>query len=72
VVWAVAAHTGTFYGQAMTAGDITSWPAVAPGSWAPADQPPRQCSARVNVAVSAAGSLLVTDSANNRLRAIAP
>ena len=72
VVWAIAARTGTFYGRAMTAGDI--YVVAGGGTRILGDGGPatRAKFAPVNVAVSAAGSLLVTDNADNRIRAIAP
>jgi hypothetical protein len=70
VVWVVAVTAGTFYGQAMTAGDIY---AVAGGGATLGDGGPA-ASALLSfpfaVAVSSTGSLLVTDGADNRLRAI--
>ncbi len=72
VVWAIAARTGTFYGRAMTSGDI--YVVAGGGTRILGDGGPatRAKFAPVNVAVSAAGSLLVTDNADNRIRAIAP
>ena len=72
VVWAIAAHTGTFYGRAMTAGDI--YVVAGGGTRILGDRgPATRVNVRpVNVAVSAAGSLLVTDDADSRIRAIAP
>jgi hypothetical protein len=72
VVWVVAVTAGTFYGQAMTAGDIY---AVAGGGGTLGDGGPAtsaQLSSPLAVAVSPAGSLLVTDGYDNRLRAISP
>ena len=72
VVWVVAVTDGTFYGQAMTAGDIY---VVAGGGTTLGDGGPAT-SALFNsplaVAVTPAGSLLVTDGYDNRLRAISP
>ncbi len=71
-VWVVAVTDGTFYGQAMTAGDIYR---VAGGGATLGDGGPAAralLSAPSAVAVSPAGSLLVTDGADNRLRAISP
>ena len=72
VVWVVAVRTGTFYGQAMTAGDIYI---VAGGGTSLGDGGPAASallSSPSAVAVSHAGSLLVTDGGDNRLRAISP
>lgn len=72
VVWAIAARTGTFYGRAMTAGDIyvvAGGGTRILGDGGPATQVKFD---PVNVAVSAAGGLLVTDNADGRIRAIAP
>jgi trimeric autotransporter adhesin len=73
VIRVVAASTGTFYGQAMTAGDIYTvagdgtygysgdgGPATAAEFASPAD-----------VAVDAAGNLVIPDSGNNRVRVVA-
>jgi len=72
VVWVLAVTTGTFYGQAMTAGDVY---AVAGGGTTLGDGGPA-ASAQLNypyaVAVTPAGSVLVTDGADNRLRTISP
>ena len=68
----VAASTGTFYGQAMTAGDIYTvagngamglsgdgGPAVAAALASP-----------VSIAVDGGGNLLIADAANNRVREV--
>ncbi|HEY1916306.1 MAG TPA: hypothetical protein VGH27_12100 [Streptosporangiaceae bacterium] len=70
----VAERTGTFYGQAMTAGDIykiagINLPAGFGGDGGPAtsallDQP-------LGVAVDAAGNWVLTDAWNNRVRVVA-
>jgi len=70
LVWVLAVRTGTFYGQAMTAGDVY---AVAGGGATLGDGAPAVSallSAPSAVAVSPTGSLLVTDGNDNRLRAI--
>jgi trimeric autotransporter adhesin len=70
----VAANTGTFYGQAMTAGDIytvagsglagfTGEGGVA--TTAKLDSPQ-------DVALDGAGNLVIADGANNRIRVVAP
>jgi hypothetical protein len=71
-VWVVAVKDGTCYGQAMTAGDIYR---VAGGGASLGDGGPAAkglVSSPSAVAVSPTGSLLVTDGADNRLRAISP
>ena len=71
-VWVVAVKDGTFYGQAMTAGDIYR---VAGGGASLGDGGPAAralVSSPTAVAVTPAGSLLVTDGGDNRLRAISP
>jgi hypothetical protein len=72
LVWVLAVRTGTFYGQPMTAGDIY---AVAGGGATLGDGGPAASALLRNTvaaAVSPAGSLLVTDGNDNRLRAISP
>jgi hypothetical protein len=71
-VWVVAVNDGIFYGQVMTAGDIYL---VAGGGATLGDDGPAAgalLSSPSAVAVSPAGSLLVTDGGDNRLRAISP
>jgi trimeric autotransporter adhesin len=71
-LWVVAVKDGIFYGQAMTAGDIYL---VAGGGATLGDGGPAAralLSSPSAVAVSPAGSLLVTDGGDNRLRAISP
>jgi hypothetical protein len=72
VVWVVAIKGGTFYGQPMTAGDtyIVAGGGASLGDGGPAAS--ALLSSPSAVAVSPAGSLLVTDGADNRLRAISP
>ena len=69
----VAARTGTFYGQPMTAGDIyTVAGDGTAGSPATAARPPAPSSAlRAGVAVDAAGNLLIADTGNDRIRVVA-
>jgi len=72
VVWVLAVTPGTFYGQAMTVGDVY---VVAGGGATLSDGGPAtsaMISSPFAVAVSHAGSLLVTDGADNRLREISP
>jgi hypothetical protein len=72
VVWVVAVTDGVFYGQAMTAGDIYT---VAGGGASLADGSAATSallSTPSAMAVSHAGSLLVADGGDNRLRAISP
>ena len=69
----VAASTGTFYGQAMNAGDI--YTVAGNGSYGisgdggPATEAELQIPA--GVAVDAAGNLLIADAGNNRIRVVA-
>ena len=69
----VAARTGTFYGQAMTAGDIytvagTGTPGFSgdggPATAAELDHPD-------GVSVDPAGNLVIGDTSNNRVRVVA-
>ena len=73
LVWVIAVTDGTFYGQAMTAGDIYI---VAGGGTAALSDGGPATSAVLNsplaVAVTPTGSMLVTDGYDNRLRAISP
>ena len=71
-VWVVATTDGTFYGQAMTAGGTYQ---VAGGGATLGDGGPATGALLANVgevAVTPAGSLLVADGSDNRLRAISP
>ena len=71
-LWVVAVKNGTFYGQAMTVGDIYL---VAGGGATLGDGGPAAralLSSPSAVAVSPAGSLLVSDGGDSRLRAISP
>ena len=69
----VAASTGTFYGQAMTAGDIyTVAGNGTAGSPATAARPPRaELDDPGGVAVDGAGNLVIADTGNNRVRVVA-
>jgi ribulose-5-phosphate 4-epimerase/fuculose-1-phosphate aldolase len=68
----VAATTGTFYGQAMTAGDIYTIAGDGmkrfSGDGGPATSAGLSCTA---VAVDAAGNLVIADIVNNRVRVVA-
>jgi hypothetical protein len=75
VTWAVAAQTGTRYGQAMTAGRIyvvAGGGTRILGDGGPATKAMFGFDSPVNVAVSATGSLLITDDADQRIRAVTP
>jgi hypothetical protein len=68
----LAASTGTFYGRIMRAGDIyvvAGGGTTILGDGGPAAQAQLTPD---DVAVSAAGSLLITDGADDRLRAVSP
>jgi sugar lactone lactonase YvrE len=69
----VAAATGTFYGQAMTAGDI--YTVAGDGTLGFAGDGGPAASAELSnpegVAVDAAGNLVIADSGNQRLRVVA-
>jgi hypothetical protein len=73
VVRVVAAGTGTFYGQAMTAGDIytvagTGHPGYS-GDGGPATA--AQLNDPRSVAADGSGNLLIADTRNNRIRVVA-
>src|SRR6266705_3887002 len=69
----VAARTGTFYGQPMTAGDIYTVAGdgtkAFSGDGGPATS--AELSLPEGVAVDAAGNLLIADGGNNRVRVVA-
>jgi hypothetical protein len=69
----VAASTGTFYGQAMTAGDIDTVAGTGRGGFSGEGGPATQ--ARLNfpsgVAVDGAGNLVIADTDNDRVRVVA-
>ena len=69
----VAESTGTFYGQAMTAGDIYTVAGTGQAGYS-GDRGPA-AKARVyepyGVALDAAGNLVLTDNQNNRVRVVA-
>jgi NHL repeat-containing protein len=68
----VAARTGTFYGQAMTAGDIYTVAGNGrvgfSGDGGPATR--ARLSNPEGVAAGAAGNLLIADTGNNRIRKV--
>jgi cysteine synthase len=68
----VAEHTGTFYGQAMTAGDI--YTVAGDGRTGFSDGGGHATRAEFHqvevVAVDAAGNLLIADSQNNQIRMV--
>jgi trimeric autotransporter adhesin len=71
-IFVVAAHTGTFYGMAMTAGDI--YIVAGGGSHGLGDGGPATSAELGNplgVAVDKAGNLLIADTGNERLRVVA-
>ncbi len=69
----VAATTGTFYGQAMTAGDIYTVAGNGTSGFSGDGGPATSAELGYPTAVSvdAAGNLLIADSGNNRVRAVA-
>jgi secreted PhoX family phosphatase len=72
-VFAVAATTGTFYGQAMTAGDIyvIAGNGVAGSSGNGGSATAAEFSQPNLLAVDAAGNVIVPDSSNNQIRVVA-
>jgi hypothetical protein len=69
---AVAASTGTFYGQPMTAGDIYTIAGTGTGGFSGDGSPATAAELYTpsGVAVDAAGDLFITDTANNRIREV--
>jgi hypothetical protein len=69
----VAATTGTFYGQPMTAGDIYTIAGTGTGGFAGDGGPATGATLYYpqGMAVDGAGDILVTDSGNNRVRMVA-
>ena len=69
----VAASSGTFYGQAMTAGDIYTVAGDGTGGFSGDGGP--ATSAELNgpagMAADAAGNLLIADTSNRRVRVVA-
>jgi trimeric autotransporter adhesin len=69
----IAAKTGTFYGQAMTAGDIYTIAGTGTAAFAGDGGPASSAefSAPDAVAIDAAGNVVIADWDNNRIRVIA-
>jgi hypothetical protein len=69
----VAASTGTFYGQAMTAGDIYTVAGNGTGGFSGDGGPATKAEINVpaDVTVDAAGNLVIADTNNNRVRVVA-
>jgi sugar lactone lactonase YvrE len=68
----VAARTGTFYHQAMTAGDIYTVAGDGPGSFSGDGGPATKADvAGDSVAVDAWGNLVIADTGNERIRIVA-
>ncbi len=69
----VAARTGTFYGRAMTAGDIYTVAGTGQRGWAGNGGPATsaELDAPQSVAVDGAGNLVIADTDNNRVRVVA-
>jgi hypothetical protein len=69
----VAEHTGTFYGQAMTAGDIYTVAGTGTGGYSGDGGPATSAELRVPTAAAfdGAGNLLIADSFNQRIRVVA-
>jgi trimeric autotransporter adhesin len=69
----VAASTGTFYGQAMTAGDIYTVAGDGTGGYSGDGGPATSAELNVptGVAVDGSGNLVIADSGNNRVRVVA-
>ena len=69
----VAATSGSFYGQAMTAGHIYTVAGTGAAGYSGDGGPATAATLRTptSVTADAAGNLLIADSANNRIRAVA-
>jgi trimeric autotransporter adhesin len=69
----VAEHTGTFYGQAMTAGDIYTIAGTGQAGYSGDGGPATsaELQAPAGVAVDAAGNVVLADTNNNRVRLVA-
>ena len=72
-VWVVAARTGTFYGQAMTARHIYTVAGTSIPGFSGDGGPGTQAMLRgpYQAAVDRAGNLLIADASNNRIRVLA-
>ena len=67
----VAAHTGTFYGQAMTAGDIYTIAGTGSLSFSGAGGPAVKAAIGIPArVVSGEGSVLFAGAFNNRIRMV--
>jgi trimeric autotransporter adhesin len=69
----VAAASGTFYGQAMTAGDIYTIAGTGRNGYSGNDGPATKAelNAPEGIAVDAAGNVVIADTSNHRVRVIA-
>ena len=69
----VAAASGTFYGQAMTAGDIYTVAGNGSSGYSGDGGPATAAALNVpaSVAIDSAGNLVIADSGNNRIRVVA-
>jgi hypothetical protein len=70
----IAAHTGTFYGQAMTVGDIYTVAGTTAEQFSGDGGPGTSAAlhSTEGVAVDQAGNLLISDAANGRIRMVTP
>jgi trimeric autotransporter adhesin len=73
MVRAVAASTGTFYGQAMTAGDIYTIAGTGTAGFSGdgGKATAAELDLPLGVSVDAAGDLVIADASNNRIRLVA-